>query len=272
MGEDRRGQGILLILLLVIAAVIWKNGGFGFLTPSWLLHAAGILLKILLGMILLMAAAIFLIIRISDQKKKKREEEAARMDTVEGARSGELLLGSLDRWKSDTTLGPIARAAIAQKERLDEHQERYEKLVNRRFQKGSMSYEKYMAVQDQAADTLNNAFLRVVNRMTAFDGKEYRSLTLGTYTKDAIPDEIQEERLKLYRGSLEEMQEILKNNEQVLYELDQLMMKLTDASAEDNGVQEQIAELTQQLKYYTRVPGKQPLPVDTETTHTHTEE
>ena len=96
--------------------------------------------------------------------------------------------------------------------------------------------------------------IRIANKMVIFDEREYKKLSSGEYKLDDIPDDIQEEKRKLYEENLEDMRSILERNEKVLLEVDHLMMEMSQmdySEQEIDGVADQIRELLGQLEYYS---------------------
>ena len=155
---------------------------------------------------------------------------------------------------SSRALGGIARSAIGQAERMEQQVSTFEQLVFRRFGEGTLSCKKFMSVIGCAADAVEKGGVRIANKMVIFDEKEYEKLCSGEYKLDDIPDDIQEEKLKLYEENLEDMRSILEKNEKVLLEVDQLMMEMSemDYTEQDiDGVAQQIRELLGQLEYYS---------------------
>ena len=159
----------------------------------------------------------------------------------------------LSDYKIDYILGPIAADALKQKDRLEKQQESYRRLVERRFGKGTLSAEKYLSVEKSSNDALQNSYLRIANRMEAFNTKEYLWFTSGAYKTDSIPDHVQEQRQELYDQNLHYMKDCLADNEHILAGMDRLMLKLADSdTADEVGISEEIEALEQQLAYYRK--------------------
>lgn len=163
------------------------------------------------------------------------------------------ILQMLSDYRIDYILGPVAEDALKQKERLSGQQESYRRLVERRFGRGTLSAEKYLSVEKSSNDALHNSFLRIANRMEAFDTKEYMHFKSGAYRFDSIPDHVQEQRQEIYEENLRYMKECLADNEHILAGMDRLMLKLADAEASDeSSITEEIEQLERQLEYYRK--------------------
>ena len=87
--------------------------------------------------------------------------------------------------------------------------------------------------------------------MTIFDEKDY--LALQNYRNDEIDDKVQEEKIALYKTSLESMKQALSANERLMSDLCGLMLKMSDTDFDETELMEQsesIHKLTEELKYY----------------------
>ena len=163
------------------------------------------------------------------------------------------IMQMLSDYKIDYVLGQVASDACRQRERLTKQQEHYRRLVERRFGHGTLSAEKYLTVEKSSNDAMHNCFLRIANRMEAFDTKEYMHFKSGAYKYDSIPNHVQEQRQEIYEENLRYMKECLADNEHILAGMDRLMLKLADAEVSDeNSITEEIEQLEKQLEYYRK--------------------
>ena len=150
-------------------------------------------------------------------------------------------------------LGGIAKSAISQMERMENAQANFERLTARRFEAGTLSYQKFMAVMHSAQAALEKGYVRMANKMIIFDEAEYRRLTSDAYKKDDIPDQIQEEKRKLYDTNLEDLRGILESHERILLGIDHLMMEMSEVDCSDHEIDhaaQEIDTLLKQLEYY----------------------
>ena len=129
----------------------------------------------------------------------------------------------------------------------------FERLTARRFEAGTLSYQKFMAVMHSAQAALEKGYVRMANKMIIFDEAEYRRLTSDAYKKDDIPDQIQEEKRKLYDTNLEDLRGILESHERILLGIDHLMMEMSEVDCSDHEIDhaaQEIDTLLKQLEYY----------------------
>ncbi len=195
-----------------------------------------------------MLALIFLMVNwylLADRKAELIQKGEEKLDQ----KVAEVMEG----YKRSKVLGEIAKSTLAQIKRLQNAQGNFENLVNRRFEPGTLSYKKFMRVMEEASRALENGYILMSNKMLIFDEAEYAKLSTDDYRRDAIPDDIQEEKKKLYDRNLESIQNILRENEKILLGLDHLMMGISDTDYSEKDVDNAAAEinnLLKQLEYY----------------------
>ena len=196
---------------------------------------------------LLVIAAVIIGRILYKEKQEKEHPDPEKSNPASPARVEETLTAK----RLGGTLGPVARSALAQKKKLAKQLESYQTVAARRFGQGSITYQKYMSIENSAAEALEASFVKIVNRMDIFDDHEYNMLRSGQYKSDAIPDSVQEQKLAGYDKLLAEMQEILEENEKVLISIDDLMVQMADsAQTDDHKVTEEVEELVRQLEFY----------------------
>lgn len=159
----------------------------------------------------------------------------------------------MENYRSSKALGGIAKSAISQMERMENAGKNFEKLAARRFEPGTLSYQKFMAVIHSAQEALSRGYVKMANKMIIFDEAEYRKLTTDEYKKDDISDRIQEEKRALYEKNLGDLRLILENHERILLGIDQLMMELSNVDYSDCEADHAVLEidgLIKQLEYY----------------------
>jgi len=119
--------------------------------------------------------------------------------------------------------------------------------------KGTMSWDKFNSVAEAAETAAIKNVVAMANRMRLFDEKEYARLQ--HYREDDIPDDIQEEQLKLYQKNSDNVRSTISLNEKILLKLDALAMEVSSsASGEDadlnNDLLNEIGKLIDETKYY----------------------
>ena len=116
-----------------------------------------------------------------------------------------------------------------------------------------MSWEKFDRVAAAAQTSAIQNVVTMANRMLLFDEKEYTKLQ--HYRDDDIPDDIQEERIKLYQKNFERVKSTIALNEKILLKLDALALELS-SSVSDEGADtnshlvQEIEKLIEETKYY----------------------
>ena len=138
-------------------------------------------------------------------------------------------------------------------ESMENARSNFEKLVSGRFEAGTLSYQKFMAVVYSAQAALSKGYVKMANKMIIFDEAEYRKLTSDEYRKDDIPDQIQEEKRELYERNLDDLRAILESHEKILLGIDHLMTEMSDVDYSDHEIDhaaQEIDVLLKQLEYY----------------------
>ena len=155
----------------------------------------------------------------------------------------------MESYKKSEVLGRIAQSSLAQMKRLKTAENNYEKLISRRFQPGTFSYEKFINVIRSSTIVLDNGYIKIANKMVIFDEEEYQKLLGDEY----LYDDIQREKFELYNKNLTGIKEMLEKNEIILLGIDKLMTEISDLESTDNEMNETASEidsLLSQLEYY----------------------
>ena len=93
----------------------------------------------------------------------------------------------------------------------------------------------------------------MANRMRLFDEKEYARLQ--HYREDDIPDDIQEEQLRLYQKNFDNVRSTISLNEKILLKLDALSMEISSLNSGDDKnlnheLIHEIEKLIDETRYY----------------------
>jgi hypothetical protein len=156
----------------------------------------------------------------------------------------------LTKYENSAVLGKIAAEAVKQIGETRDSSAKYGELIDRKFG-GGLSQQKFAGTVDEVMNTVRKNLVRIYNRMTIFDEKDY--LALQNYRNDEIDDKVQEEKIALYKTSLESMKQALSANERLMSDLCGLMLKMSDTDFDEAELMEQsesIHKLTEELKYY----------------------
>ena len=169
--------------------------------------------------------------------------------------SDEKTIEILENYKNAKVLGGIAKSTLSQFNRLKNVESNYEKLISQRFEKQSLSYNKFIGVIQNASIVLKRGYVKIANKMIIFDEREYLYLKEDDYMYDDIPDNIQREKFQVYNQNLQTMKAILEKNEVVLLGINKLMTEISDTDMSDNSMNdtaEEIKTLLKQVEYYKK--------------------
>lgn len=149
--------------------------------------------------------------------------------------------------------GGMAKTASEQLDRILNCRRRLAGILEQKFTKGTMSWDKFNSVVEAAEASAIKNVVAMSNRMRLFDEKEYARLQ--HYREDDIPDDIQEEQLKLYQKNFDNVRSTIALNEKILLKLDALAMEVSSfASGKDaelnNDLLTEISRLIDETKYY----------------------
>lgn len=237
---------ILLIFGLVeaIIAVICFSRG---ILNLWNTNGSAIKILIPIGILIALIAGYILM-----SIWYLREPKQVMMDENENHSYSELQ-NVLSSYTNGKYFGKIAKTVMEQLERLNTSCERTKEAINKRFDRSSLSYEKYYSIVDVAEKTANQNVVAMTNRMKFFDEEEYARLE--NYRNDNIPDDIQEKQIALYKENQAKIEGAIAVNENLILKMDTLSMELAKISNSSEADMEtmlgEIEELTKEVKYYT---------------------
>lgn len=237
---------ILLIFGLVeaiIAVVCFSRG----ILNLWNTNGSVIKILIPIGILIALIAGYILM-----SMWYLREPKQVMMDENENHSYSELQ-NVLSSYTNGKYFGKIAKTVMEQLERLNTSCERTKEAINKRFDRSSLSYEKYYSIVDVAEKTANQNVVAMTNRMKFFDEEEYARLE--NYRNDNIPDDIQEKQIALYKENQAKIEGAIAVNENLILKMDILSMELAKISNSSEADMEtmlgEIEELTKEVKYYT---------------------
>ena len=125
--------------------------------------------------------------------------------------------------------GSLAKTASEQLDRILKCRQRLSVILEQKFTRGTMSWDKFNSTVSAAESSAIKNVVAMANRMCVFDEKEYARLQ--NYREDDIPDDIQEEQLRLYQKNLEAIRWTIALNEKILLKLDALAMELSSSAS-----------------------------------------
>ena len=194
----------------------------------------------------------------SKQKKALKAAEQPRpyayLDTTEGA-TVESVTKVARGYESNEALGSRAQAVIRTFERSELLRQDILSILERQFQKGSLTWDKFSAPLDVALEGILNNGAQITNRMQAFDAAEYLRLDRIDHAGGLEGKDTEVERLQVMRASLAEMDSIQGSSDRLVLELEKLQAELNKLSGEDAGtstdqIAEEIHNLVEETHYY----------------------
>lgn len=149
--------------------------------------------------------------------------------------------------------GSLAKTASEQLDRILKCRQRLSVILEQKFTRGTMSWDKFNSPVSAAESSAIKNVVAMANRMCVFDEKEYARLQ--NYREDDIPDDIQEEQLRLYQNNLEAIRWTIALNEKILLKLDALAMELSSSASRSDAdwnheLVSEIERLTEETRYY----------------------
>ena len=149
--------------------------------------------------------------------------------------------------------GSLAKTASEQLDRILKCRQRLSVILEQKFTRGTMSWDKFNSTVSAAESSAIKNVVAMANRMCVFDEKEYARLQ--NYREDDIPDDIQEEQLRLYQKNLEAIRWTIALNEKILLKLDALAMEISSSASRSDAdwnheLVSEIERLTEETRYY----------------------
>lgn len=165
--------------------------------------------------------------------------------SVEGIRQ------EMKHYLGSGVFGQVARASLDELDKCEKMQAGVDEVLDRKFEKGSLTYQKFDSIAKAAQDTILANMVNMLNRMKVIDDGVYARLQ--NYKHDDIPDDIQIQQLELYNKNIAAVKEKRNQNEGLIYKLDELRIELAASEAVDAAGIKAYAEidtLIKQIEYY----------------------
>ena len=165
--------------------------------------------------------------------------------SVEGIRQ------EMKHYLGSGVFGQVARASLDELDKCEKMQAGVDEVLDRKFEKGSLTYQKFDSIAKAAQDTILANMVNMLNRMKVIDDGVYARLQ--NYKHDDIPDDIQIQQLELYNKNIAAVKEKRNQNEGLIYKLDELRIELAASEAADAAGIKAYAEidtLIKQIEYY----------------------
>lgn len=193
--------------------------------------------------IILPMVLIYILYRVNSELVLGEKHEY--VESVSNMKDAERVMKS---YISGKYFGKTAETVLNQLYRIQKSTSRLDMMLDKKFETGSLSWQRYHGVIEDAEKTINQTICQMTNRMLLFDEEEYKQLLC--FKEDRIPDDIQEERLKLYQENLGKIESAITVNERILLQFDKLTSGLTLQENRNDELLEKIQKLTEEIKYY----------------------
>ena len=231
------------LCIVITAIILYSPGLLNLRISDYSIFRAGMSV---IGALALIAVFFFVNLRLLKEPEKK-PVLLEDVPNIEKAR--DILKG----YQGGKYFGSTARTAIEQLDRIYKCRRRLSGILEQKFEKGTMSWDKFNSVAVMAESSAIQNVVAMANRMQLFDEKEYARLK--HYREDDIPDDIQEEQLKLYRKNFDDVRSTIALNEKLLLKLDALALKLSYSDSGENAelnsdLVKEIEKLIDETKYY----------------------
>ena len=152
-------------------------------------------------------------------------------------------------------VGGIAADVIEQVQSSDRKRRRLQKYIASQFSEGSITWDRFAGLVDQAHHTIIRNAALVANNVQTFDREGYAKDLADLHRKGNKNNEVQRQQVAVYEQSLAHMREIIAANERMLLELGRLELELSKLDAgstleSNEGTIDELARLIEETKYY----------------------
>lgn len=231
------------LCIIITAVVLYSPGLICLRISDYSIFRAGMSVIAALGLI---AIFFFVNVRLLREPEKK---PVLLEDVTNLEKAKDILKSHL----GGRYFGSTARTAASQLDRICKCRQRLSGILEQKFERGTMSWDKFDSVAAMAESSAIQNVVAMANRMQLFDEKEYARLQ--HYREDDIPDDIQEEQLRLYQKNFEDIKSTIALNEKLLLKLDALALELSSSSSGghaelNSGLVKEIEKLIDETKYY----------------------
>lgn len=217
------------------------------------------ILVIPIGVVVLPVAAIVLLVRWlwkrSHPAKVLGDGGAQAYAFLEEGATAEAVARTANGYVDDAVLGPHAQQVITTFEMAERRRKGIISILEEEFGTNSLTWDKFSTPVEVAMDGILHNAIQIVNRIQAFDSKDYQRMgriqAAGGYNDDST----ETKRLEVMRSTLDEMGDIQSANDRLLSELERLQVELGRMSGagydtETDEIAAEIAKLAEETKYY----------------------
>ncbi|MBR3316591.1 MAG: hypothetical protein IKG21_02060 [Atopobiaceae bacterium] len=176
---------------------------------------------------------------------------------VDAGATAEVVTKAMQPYEGAPYMGEFARSVISALGKADFRYDGLVAAIGRQFDKRTITWEKFMTPVDVAMDGILRNCTQIANRVQGFDIPEYERL-LRLKNAGAFEEGSNDQRrLDLFENTIDEMRDLRKANEDLLFELEKLQGELDKLSDKDDGapnddILEEIRKLSDDAKYYSQ--------------------
>lgn len=269
--KENRSHGFLGVIIVIAAVVLLlracTRGGQG--------NAGVNLFRIYIYWtsiaaiaVLVITAAILITLHFTNKKKKAPKDQDPASVVLqknqelpkEALTSTDPRVKALVPYAAVKDVGTVASHGIRQLLALDQKEKILMDMVEQKFMKGSITYDRFASTIQVGTQTVRDNAEVLADRMANFDKDEYHRLSAsvetGAFRRDMVDDEIQLARYDAYHKQIAEMKRIIDANEKLMLTLDECNVELSklvsnqlDQHSEE--ILEEITELSKTTKYYS---------------------
>ncbi|MCI8640112.1 MAG: hypothetical protein HFG41_13490 [Coprococcus sp.] len=231
------------LAIVIVAVILYSPGLVCLRITDYSIFRAGMSVIAALALVGLFFAANIYILK----EPKKKPIEIEKITDLDKAKS------ILKSYGNSRFFGNFSRTASGQLDRILKCRNRLSGILEQKFAEGTMSWDKFNSVALAAESSAIRNVVAMANRMQLFDEAEYAKLQ--HYREDDIPDDIQEEQIRLYQKNFDAVKSTIALNEKILLKLDALSMELATSEAGSNeelnsDLLGEIEKLIDETKYY----------------------
>ena len=270
--KENRSHGILGLIIVIAAVVLILKAcsrGGGSVSGASIFRAYIMWTSIAAVAVIVIAAAILLTLHFTNKKKVEPQQPVDPADEVlkknnempkEAFTSSDPRVKALVPFATVKDVGKVASHGIRQLLALDQKEKQLMDLVEQKFMKGSITYDRFASTILAGTDTVRQNADVLADKMANFDGDEYyrisQSVETGAFRRDMVDDEVQLARYDAYHKQIAEMKRIIDANEKLMLTLDECNVELSrlvsnqlDQHSEE--ILTEITELSKTTKYYS---------------------
>lgn len=162
--------------------------------------------------------------------------------------------------QNSSIMGEYAYQAARQVESATRKRHRViDMLSSGKLTPGSLAWQRFATGIDEAETTIRANAELIASASMSFDDEDYnrlcQSISSGSYRSDSIDDELQLQRLSVYKQTLARVKDVLDNNERILLELDNFasevsMQSMTPSDASSERMLQEMRTLIDEARQY----------------------